>query len=187
MFSSLIFTMWFGFGQTFAKNYGTYESGVSAKPTSVASCPAHIYNATSFAPIQFDTTTLAPDFNTTMAPDEYVFPHVDIYNVSYMWFSAIPTIWCLVVGSLVSLYKPQCPKKLNPELISPAFRKLFAFWPWIGPKITDYIDNTLQIGVDYVSESLVDFSCFSVQNSAHILVFVHLSAKLQSKQMRILF
>jgi hypothetical protein len=107
-----------------------------------------------------------------MAPisDEYVFPHVDIYNVSYMWFSAIPTIWCLVVGSLVSLYKPQCPKKLNPELISPAFRKLFAFWPWIGPKITDYIDNTLQIGVDYVSESLVDFSCFSVQNSAHILV-----------------
>ena len=61
MFSSLIFTMWFGFGQTFAKNYGTYESGVAVKPTSVASCPAHIYNATSFAPIQFDTTTLAPD------------------------------------------------------------------------------------------------------------------------------
>jgi len=147
MFSSLIFTMWFGFGQTFAKNYGTYESGVAVKPTSVASCPAHIYNATSFAPIQFDTTTLAPD--TT---DEYVFPHVDIYNVSYMWFSAIPTMWCLVVGSLVSLYKPQCPKKLNPELISPAFRKLFAFWPWIGPKITDYIDNTLQIGVDYVKD-----------------------------------
>ena len=182
MFSSLIFTMWFGFGQTFAKNYGTYESGVAVKPTSVASCPAHIYNATSFAPIQFDTTTLAPDFNTTMAPDEYVFPHVDIYNVSYMWFSAIPTMWCLVVGSLVSLYKPQCPKKLNPELISPAFRKLFAFWPWIGPKITDYIDNTLQIGVDYVSESFVDIICFSVQNSTHILVFVHLSAKLQFKQ-----
>ena len=183
MFSSLIFTMWFGFGQTFAKNYGTYESGVAAKPTSVASCPAHIYNATSFAPIQFDTTTLAPD----MASDEYVFPHVDIYNVSYMWFSAIPTMWCLVVGSLVSLYKPQCPKKLNPELISPAFRKLFAFWPWIGPKITDYIDNTLQIGVDYVSESLLDFSCFSVQNSVHVLVFVHLSAKLQFKQMRVVF
>jgi hypothetical protein len=96
-------------------------------------------------------------------------------------------MWCLVVGSLVSLYKPQCPKKLNPELISPAFRKLFAFWPWIGPKITDYIDNTLQIGVDYVSESLLDFSCFSVQNSVHVLVFVHLSAKLQFKQMRVVF
>merc|ERR1719273_708856 len=31
MFTSLIFTMWFGFGQTFAKNYGTYESGVAVK------------------------------------------------------------------------------------------------------------------------------------------------------------
>ena len=68
-----------------------------------------------------------------------------------MWFSAIPTMWCLVVGSLVSLWKPQDPKKLNPELISPAFRKLFSFWPWIGPKITDYIDNKLQIGVNYVT------------------------------------
>ena len=71
-----------------------------------------------------------------------------------MWFSAIPCLMCLVVGALVSLYKPQDPKKLNPELISPAFRKLFSWWPIIGPKIENYIDNTLQIGINYVS-------CFS--------------------------
>ena len=67
-----------------------------------------------------------------------------------MWFSAIPCLMCLFVGALVSLYKPQDPKKLNPELISPAFRKLFSWWPIIGPKIENYIDNTLQIGINYV-------------------------------------
>ena len=64
MFSSLIFTMWFGFGQTFAKNYGTYESGVSVKPRSVESCPSHIYNTTSFEPITFPNLT-----STTLAPE----------------------------------------------------------------------------------------------------------------------
>ena len=141
MFSSLIFTMWFGFGQTVAKNFGTYDSGNSLKPTSVESCPSNIYNATSTI-----STTMAND--TMMEdPDEYVFPHVDIYNVSYMWFSAIPCMWTIVVGSLVSLYKPQDPKTLMPELISPAFRKLFTFWP---KPVINFIDN-LKIGCNYVS------------------------------------
>jgi len=142
MFSSLIFTMWFGFGQTVAKNFGTYDSGNSLKPTSVESCPSNIYNATSTI-----STTMAND--TMMEdPDEYVFPHVDIYNVSYMWFSAIPCMWTIVVGSLVSLYKPQDPKTLMPELISPAFRKLFTFWP---KPVINFIDN-LKIGCNYVQD-----------------------------------
>ena len=91
MFSSLLFTMWFGFGQTFAKNYGTYESGVLGKPTTLEGCPPHIYN---------ETTTLAPEtmftnLTSTMAPetDEYIFPHLDIYNVSYMWFRHVYVFW----------------------------------------------------------------------------------------------
>ena len=77
----------------------------------------------------------------------YEFPHVEIYNVSYMWFSAIPCMWCVVVGLLFSLYKPQDPKTLNPELISPGLKSLFKWWP---RRVTQFIDD-LQIGSEYVS------------------------------------
>ena len=89
MFSSLIFTMWFGFGQTIARNYGTYESGVPLKSTTVDGCPADIYNISAIT-----TTTAAP-----LTEEPYEFPHVDIYNVSYMWFSAIPCMMTIVIGN----------------------------------------------------------------------------------------
>merc|ERR1712242_416970 len=38
MFTSLIFTMWFGFGQSFAKNAGTYRDDMSVKPRTAACC-----------------------------------------------------------------------------------------------------------------------------------------------------
>ena len=61
----------------------------------------------------------------------YEFPHVEIYEVSYMWYAAIPCIWTIVVGTLVSfLTKPQDPKTLNPDLISPGFYQAFGgCWP----------------------------------------------------------
>ena len=61
----------------------------------------------------------------------YVFPHVEIYEISYMWYAAIPCIWTIVVGTLVSfLTKPQDPKTLNPDLISPGFYQAFGgCWP----------------------------------------------------------
>ena len=47
-----------------------------------------------------------------------------------MWFSAIPCIWTVVVGTIVSLlFKPQDPKTLNPDLVSPGFYHVFSFWP----------------------------------------------------------
>ena len=49
MFSSLILTMWVGFGQTFAKNYGTY--GVSGLATTIDGCPADwVANVTAAPP-----------------------------------------------------------------------------------------------------------------------------------------
>ncbi len=142
MFSSLIFTMWFGFGQTFAKNFGTYESGMSVKPTTIDGCPANFLNFT-----QTTTTTIAPELESP-----YEFPHYDIYNVSYMWFSAVPCIWTLVVGSLISfLYKPQDPKMLNPELVSPGLKSLLSFWP---KPICTWVDK-LKIGLHYVRTSWI--------------------------------
>lgn len=54
MLSSLIFTMWFGFGQTFAKNFGTYS--LDPRPSTIEGCPAKFLNFTTTT-----TTTLAPD------------------------------------------------------------------------------------------------------------------------------
>jgi len=57
-------------------------------------------------------------------------------------------MFTFVVGALVSLaYKPQNPKSLNPDLISPALPHLFSAWP---KKVQDFIKN-LEIGSEYVS------------------------------------
>ena len=69
-----------------------------------------------------------------------------------MWFSAIPCLLCLAIGIIVSFAtRPQNPKKLNPDLISPALPKLFSWWPLIGGKIADYFENGIGLGLEYVS------------------------------------
>ena len=50
--------MWFGFGQTFAKNFGTYESGMSLKPRTIEDCPERFFNLTMTTTTT--TTTAAP-------------------------------------------------------------------------------------------------------------------------------
>ena len=64
MFTSLIFTMWFGFGQSFAKNFGTWSSGMTVKPTYTDGCPSEFLTTT--------TTTPFPELSngTTPATDE---------------------------------------------------------------------------------------------------------------------
>ena len=79
----------------------------------------------------------------------FSFPHLDIYETSYMWFSAIPCLTCIAVGIIVSfLTKHQDPKKLNPDLISPALPKLFALWP---KRVREYFETGMELGKDYVS------------------------------------
>jgi Na+/proline symporter len=140
MISSLIFTMWFGFGQSYAVNCHTYK--VVSLPTDVSGCPAEWFN--------FTTTTSTT--TTTMAPDEDPntcegFTHLKIYEISYLWNAAISTMFTFVVGAAVSMFtKPQNPRTLNPDLISPALPGLFCWWP---KQVREYIDS-LQIGSDYV-------------------------------------
>lgn len=136
MLSSLIFTMWIGFGQTAAKNYGTYS--VAGKETTIDGCPAAWFNVTESST---ETPTDAPETESNG------FTHLIVYEISYMWFSAIACMFCIVVGIIVSfLSKPQDPRYLNPNLISPWFKKIFGFWPSF---ITDRI-NAIDIGSEYV-------------------------------------
>ena len=76
------------------------------------------------------------------------FHHLELYNVSYMWYAAIPCMVTITLGTIISfLYKPQDPKKLKPDLISPALPKLFSIWP----KFTGVHQffKGLQIGTEY--------------------------------------
>merc|ERR1719322_628963 len=131
-FVSLILTMWIGFGSTVAKNFGCPTASAEKKYTTIEGCPQDWIDA-----IQTPNSTAnCDDFN-----------HLPIYEVSYMWYSAIACMICIVVGIIVSfLTGPQDPKKLNPDLVSPAFKKLFAWWPKF---IRDRID-AIDIGSEFV-------------------------------------
>jgi len=131
-FVSLILTMWIGFGSTVAKNFGCPTASAEKKYTTIEGCPQEWIDA-----IQTPNSTAnCDDFN-----------HLPIYEVSYMWYSAIACMICIVVGIIVSfLTGPQDPKKLNPDLVSPAFKKLFAWWPKF---IRDRID-AIDIGSEFV-------------------------------------
>jgi len=123
-FSSLIFTMWMGFGQTVAKAAQTYDSArwSPKMPVSTENCPLAWFNYT------------IPAAKEPFAP----FTHLELYEVSYMWFSAVAWAWCVVVGILLSLIKPTNHRLLDKRLISPALPKLFFMWP---KKVRNWIEN----------------------------------------------
>merc|ERR1719384_618076 len=114
-FSSLIFTMWMGFGQTVSTKAKTYDGSrwSPAMPTSTENCPLSWFNYT---------------VRATKEPFE-PFTHLELYEVSYMWFSAVAWAWCVAVGLIFSLVKPVNHRRLDKRLISPALPKLFGFWP----------------------------------------------------------
>merc|ERR1711915_671045 len=132
--SSLIFTMWMGFGQTASQLTKHYNGArwSPKMPTSIEHCPA------SWLTHYNDTTATA-----SVAPSES-FQHLALYEVSYIWFSAIACVWCLVVGCAVSLStQPQIDRRL----ISPALPRLFAWWP---ERVFRWIDQYYKnIGKDF--------------------------------------
>jgi len=124
-FSSLIFTMWMGFGQTVSQLTKHYDGATWSpkKPVSIEGCPESWLNYTTPAPV---------------GPSES-FTHLPLYEVSYMWFSAIACIWCIVVGIIVSLLsKPKDYRQVDRRLISPGLPLLFRFWP---SRISSIVDE----------------------------------------------
>jgi len=139
-FTSLIFTMWMGFGATVARNYGCLNPDFAPKmPTSTDMCPP------SWLPMNTTATNTTQVAASTKC-EESGFLMLDLYSTSYMWYSAVACIWCIIVGSLVSLINPTDHRQLHKDLISPALPQLFSFWPspvrdWINKHYREIGEN----------------------------------------------
>ena len=143
-FSSLIFTMWMGFGQTVAKQAQTYDGELfsPSMPRSTEHCPLKFFNTTQ------------PGVKERFEP----FTHLHLYEVSYIWYSAIAWLWCVLIGLIISAFRPQDHKKVDRRLITPAFLGFFTFYPrrvrvWIrnyydeiGSSLESWQDNEKQAG-----------------------------------------
>ena len=76
-----------------------------------------------------------------------------------MWYTPLSCSLCFLIGALVSiLTKPQDIKKLNPDLISPAFYRTFRWFPWLAFLLAQQKHFESSIGSKYVSVIPVGYS-----------------------------
>ena len=117
-FVSMMLTFWWGFGQMVAVQMKTYDSKRFSPMmnSSIANCPPSYSWDMNSSGTAIECEELHPEFL-----------HLDLYDVSYVWFAPFSTIVCLLVGSCVSLFKPQDHRRLDKRLISPGYTVLF-FW-----------------------------------------------------------
>ena len=166
LLSSLTLVFWAGFGQTVARQEGTYDSErfSPVMRSSTDQCPPGWTNI---------TTPSLQSNNTSFA-------HLPLYDVSYLWYGPVSTSLCLLVGSLVSLIKPQDVRILDPRLISPNTITFFCWTPrFIRRKIREYL---LSVGSE-ARENVSRDEVFGKNGSVNInLAFVP-SDQLPSTQM----
>ena len=124
--------MWIGAGQTMAYKAGAIDYSLwnPKMPLTTDNCPLEFFNTT----VKVKGPPLEP------------FTHLELYEISYIWFSAIAWLWCIVVGLLVSLptfiKNPDVHKKIDKKLITPAFIGMFWMCPkFIKRKIQSYYDE----------------------------------------------
>lgn len=102
------------------------------------------------------------------------FHHLRIYEVSYMWFSAIPCMWTVVFGTIISfLTGPTDPRDVNPDCISPALPKLFAIWP---KPVRKFFKEGLQLGSRFVRPQSF-LLAYSIESNRMLLPFKSPGAK----------
>ncbi|WAQ96842.1 SC5A8-like protein [Mya arenaria] len=128
--TSLALLLWIGLGQSI-----TGTSVVIKPPVETVGCN---WNATGFSRAETPiNVTAAPGHTTTIDFAHPVTSAFDkytgierLYTVSYLWYSPIAVLVCVVVGLFVSLITGiEDTKKLNPKLICPAFDIFFPYLP----------------------------------------------------------
>ena len=122
---SLVFMLWVSIGGNMSRLSGQifYEQ----KTVSISGCPANL-NVTS----------------SSHASDETLswWFHLDVYEISYMWYSGVACTIVIIIGCIVSavqaliIEKDKRGSNVDQKLLSPAVEILFACWP---RKIRDYL------------------------------------------------
>ena len=106
--------MWMGFGSTVASQAQTKDPIWNPKMnTSIENCPYAFFNST------------VPEAKAKFEP----FTHLELYEVSYIWYSAIAWLWCVVVGIIISAFRPADHRKIDKRLITPALPGMFGLYP----------------------------------------------------------
>ena len=64
---------------------------------------------------------------------------MDIYNISYMWYSGVACMIVMVIGMVTSLITNQEMTPVHPNLLASGVENLFCCWPrqfkrWIAMK-----------------------------------------------------
>ncbi|KAK2148113.1 hypothetical protein LSH36_515g02003 [Paralvinella palmiformis] len=122
-FASLVITLWIGLGGQI------YKPTAHHPPISISGCPLkNISETMSYTTIELMNSTNSTEAPSTSARD--MPGYLSIYEVSYLWYSAIATVIAVVVGLLASIPTGLTkPSTLNPMLIHPIVYKMFCCCP----------------------------------------------------------
>ncbi|CAD5121146.1 DgyrCDS9681 [Dimorphilus gyrociliatus] len=93
-----------------------------------------------------------------------------LFRISFMWFSAIGTFSCLIIGTIVSLLTgPEKPSEQDPRLIIPFFQRVFCCLPMsIQRKLWCGVDRDKIIENDFEEEfETVEMKGNSSRNAIH--------------------
>ena len=123
--SSVIFMLWVSIGGNFSRLSG--QTVYETKITTTDGCP-QAWNVTGTVPTATGSSGL----------DWWY--HLNIYDLSYMWYSGVACMIVMLLGILVSLctYKKDSPP-VDPDLLASGLEKLFCCWPrkmkqWVANK-----------------------------------------------------
>ncbi|XP_076041758.1 sodium-coupled monocarboxylate transporter 2-like [Oratosquilla oratoria] len=111
--SGLTFTIWVALGSLISKTSGKLP--MDKKDTSIAGCSASFGNATA--------ATSGPSTAALISPSEEEEDPLLIFQLSYMWISAVGCFSVIICGMLASLVSGlQDLKDLDPRTVSPCIR-----------------------------------------------------------------
>lgn len=143
-----VIMMWIGYGQLLSIFYGTYGS---TSPVAMIYDNPKIYKY-GWSPIKLPSTAQCPDSwipassgsaGPPPAPSEpSTFPHLVIYEVSYLMFTFMGWALTMILGTLTSLWWPQNSRHLDPRLVTkpiPCIAKaIMPKFTGIGEKVEKY-------------------------------------------------
>ena len=135
---SLLTTLWIATGGTVYKNYNPYESRTSPTyPTNISGCPVE----------------WLANFEPALEPAPVPLAgHIDIYDVSYVWYTTIGAVLFFALAFVTSLFTSQDLRMLDRKLLAHVIPKC---WSWLPEYFTFWLDEWWgYIGVDLPKEEL---------------------------------